>query len=302
MRARGESALPAETLRLPAPRGRAWRSTHGVLRFARRRPLGAVSALIIVILLFMAVFAPVIAPYSYDHQVLADRLQNPSREHLLGTDNLGRDIFSRVVYGARISVTIGFTAVVISTLVNMLLGIPSGYFGGRIDLGVQRLVDVWQAMPGLVALIFFITVFGPSLVNLTLLLGVLGVGGSRVIRSAVLSVRHMDYVEAARAIGATDARIMLVHVTPNVVHVIIIGATISVGGFILAEAGLAFLGLGVPPPFPTWGRMLNVSREYLTFPWIALGPGLALTAAVFAFNVFGDALRDVLDPRLRGAH
>jgi peptide/nickel transport system permease protein len=270
-------------------------------RFARRRPLGAFGALIILVLVVMTIFAPAIAPYAYDHQVLTERLQDPSRAHLLGTDNLGRDMFSRVVYGARISITIGFVAVAISTFISATFGIVSGYYGGVVDLAFQRVIDIWIALPGIVAIVFLIAVMGPSLRNITLLLGVLGsAGASRVVRGAVLAMRHQQYMEAAQVMGASDLRIMSHYVLPNVTHVIVVSATVAVGGFILVEAGLAFLGLGVPPPFPTWGRMLNVSREYLNEPWLAIGPGIALTAAVFSFNVFGDALRDILDPRMRG--
>ncbi|MGD9890416.1 MAG: ABC transporter permease [Dehalococcoidia bacterium] len=271
-----------------------------VVHFARRKPLGAAGAAIVLLMIVVAIFAPVIAPYDYDYQVLSQRLRDPSVEHVMGTDNLGRDIFSRIVYGARISITIGFVAVAIQTCLVTVLGVISGYYGRWLDLIFQRFIDIWIAMPGLLALIFFISVFGPSMATVIILLGTLGAaGGSRVVRSAVIAVRAQPYIEAARVIGASDRRVMLVHVLPNVLHVVVIGSTVAIGAFILAEASLAFLGFGVPPPYPTWGQMLNVSREYLYFPWLALWPGLALTATVFGFNVFGDALRDVLDPRLR---
>jgi peptide/nickel transport system permease protein len=275
-------------------------AARAVLRFARRKPLGAAGAAIVLLMIVVAIFAPVIAPYEYDYQRLGERLRDPSAQHLMGTDNLGRDIFSRVVYGARVSITIGFIAVAIQTCLVTVLGVISGYYGRWLDLFFQRFIDIWIAMPGLLALIFFISVFGPSMATVTILLGVLGAaGGSRVVRGAVIAVRAQPYIEAARVIGASDRRVMLVHVLPNVLHVVVIGSTVAIGAFILAEASLAFLGFGVPPPYPTWGQMLNVSREYLYFPWLALWPGLALTATVFGFNVFGDALRDALDPRLR---
>jgi peptide/nickel transport system permease protein len=275
-------------------------AARAVWRFARRKPLGAAGGLIVLLMIVVAIFAPAIAPYAYDRQRLGERLLEPSLQHLMGTDNLGRDIFSRIVYGARVSITIGFTAVAIQTVLVTLIGVTSGYYGRWLDLTVQRFIDIWIAMPGLLALIFFISVFGPSMLNVTILLGVLGAaGGSRVVRSAVIAVRAQPYIEAARVVGASDRRVMLVHVLPNVLHVVVIGSTVAIGAFILAEASLAFLGFGVPPPYPTWGQMLNVSREYLYFPWLAIWPGLALTATVFGFNVLGDALRDVLDPRLR---
>lgn len=272
-----------------------------VLRFIRRKPLGAFGALVVFLMVFVAVLAPVLATHDYDRQVLGDRLESPSSRHWMGTDNLGRDIFSRVVYGARVSIRVGFGAVAIATTLAILIGVTSGYYGGKLDLALQRLTDIWMALPGLVALIFLVTVFGQSLNILTVLLGVLGAGGaSRVIRGTVIVVSQSPYVESARVIGASNLRIMTFHVLPNVLHVIVVGMTVSVGTFILAEASLAFLGFGVPPPFPTWGSMLNVSREFLDFPWLALFPGLALTLTVFAFNVLGDALRDTLDPRMRG--
>jgi len=274
---------------------------YKVGEFVRRKPLGAVGAVMILLMLCMALFAPWLATHSYDAQVLGDRLQDPSRDHFMGTDNLGRDIYSRIVYGARISIRVGFGAVLIATSLAAVIGITSGFYGGKLDLVLQRFIDVWIALPGLVALIFFVSVFGQSINNLTILLGVLGAAGSsRVIRGAVLSVSHSTYVESARVVGATDLRIMWAYILPNVLHVIVVGSTVAVGGFVLAEASLAFLGLGVPPPYPTWGSMLNVSREFLDFPWLAIFPGLALTLTVFGFNVLGDALRDFLDPRMRG--
>lgn len=283
----------------PAPR------SLGLLRtlatFARQKPLGAFGGVVIVVMILAAVFAPLIATHAYDEQVLSQRLKGPSLDHFMGTDNLGRDMFSRVVYGARISIRVGFGAVVISTTLSAVMGIVSGYYGGKLDLVFQRLVDVWMALPGLIAIIFFISVFGHSLNSLTLLLGVLGVGGgSRVSRSAAIAVRHNTYIEAAHVVGASDFRIMTRYVLPNVLHVIVVGSTVSIGSFILAEASLAFLGLGVPPPYPTWGSMLNVSREYLDVPWMVIFPALALSSTVFGFNVLGDALRDALDPRMRG--
>ncbi len=275
---------------------------HSILHFIRSKPLGAFGAVVVALMLVVAIFAPVIATHDYGQQVLRDRLQGPSTAHWMGTDNLGRDIFSRVVYGARVSIRVGVGAMIIATGLAALIGLTSGYYGGKVDLILQRLMDIWMALPGLVALIFLVTVIGQSLNTLTVLLGVLGAGGaSRIIRGAVIVVSQSAYVESARVVGASDFRIMIRHVFPNILHVIVVGMTVSIGGFILAEASLAFLGFGVPPPFPTWGSMLNVSREFLEFPWLALFPGLALTLTVFAFNVLGDALRDTLDPRMRGS-
>jgi peptide/nickel transport system permease protein len=212
-------------------------------------------------------------------------------------------VFSRVVYGARISVTVGFGAVLISSLLAAAIGITSGYFGGRYDMLVQRVVDAWQSFPYLVVILSIMAVLGPGLLNTILALGFLGaVGASRVIRGATISVVQNTYVEAARAVGAGHLRIMARYILPNVAATIIVLATIGLGAFILAESALSFLGFGVPPPYPSWGGMLSGSGRsfFYTAPWMAVWPGAAISLAVFGFNMLGDALRDVLDPRLRG--
>jgi peptide/nickel transport system permease protein len=221
----------------------------------------------------------------------------------MGTDNLSRDMWSRVVYGARISVTVGFATIVLGTLVAAAVGISSAYVGGTYDIVVQRIVDAWMSFPYLVIILSLMAVLGPGLVNLILALSLLiAAGGARVIRGAALSVMQNPYLEAARAMGAGHLRIVLRYVLPNVMATIMILATIGLGGVILAESSLSFLGFGVPPPYPSWGAMLSGSgRSYMyRAPWMAIWPGLAISLAVFGFNMLGDALRDVLDPRLRG--
>jgi len=272
-------------------------------QFCRRKPLGAIGGLIIVALLVMAAFAEGIAPYAYDQSIRNARLRPPGSGFLLGTDNVSRDIFSRIVYGARVSVTVGFSTVFLATLLATTIGITSGYFGGRYDLVIQRIVDAWQSFPFLVIVLSLLAVLGPGMLNVILSLSVLvAAGASRVIRGATLTVIANQYVEAARAIGCGHLRIILRYILPNVAATIIILATIGLGGVILAESALAFLGYGVPPPYPSWGAMLSGSgRTYMyTAPWMALWPGVAISLAVFGFNMLGDALRDVLDPRLRG--
>ena len=271
------------------------------LRFCRRKPLGAIGAVIILVLLVMAVFADRIAPYSYDESVA--RMKPPSARFWMGTDNLGRDIWSRVVYGARISVTVGFATVALATLLATVIGVSSAYVGGAYDILVQRVVDAWISFPALVIILSLLAVLGPGLLNLILALSIIGAAGtSRVIRGAALSVMQNPYVEAARAIGAGHGRILLVYILPNVMATIIIVATIGLGAVILAEAALSFLGFGVPPPYPSWGGMLSGSGRTFMYhaPWMALWPSAAISLAVFGFNMLGDALRDVLDPRLRG--
>jgi peptide/nickel transport system permease protein len=289
---------------VPPPRRSFTRALALTARFARRKPIGAASALIVVAMLVMTAFAERIAPYSYDEAVRGARMKPPSAAHWLGTDNLSRDIWSRVVFGARISVTVGFATIFLGTAVAAALGVTSGYFGGTYDLVVQRVVDAWMSFPYLVIILSVMAVLGPGLLNVILSLSIIvAATGSRVIRGATIAVAQHAYVEAARAMGCGHARIVVRHILPNVTATIIILATIGLGGVILAESALSFLGFGVPPPYPSWGSMLSGSgRTYMyRAPWMAVWPGVAISLAVFAFNMLGDALRDVLDPRLRGA-
>jgi peptide/nickel transport system permease protein len=273
-------------------------------RFGRRKPLGALGALIVLTLLVMAAFAEWIAPYAYDQQISGARLKPPGREFLFGTDNVSRDIFSRIVYGARVSVTVGFVTVLLGNMVAAAIGITSGYFRGRYDILVQRLVDAWQSFPYLIIILSLLAVLGPGMLNVILALSILvAAAASRVIRGATLSVVEHPYIEAARAMGAGHLRVILRHILPNVTATIVVVATIGLGGVILAESALSFLGFGIPPPHPSWGSMLSGSgRTYMyNAPWIAIWPGVAISMVVFGFNMLGDALRDVLDPRLRGS-
>lgn len=269
----------------------------------REKRLGAAGAVVAIFFLLVGIFADVLAPYGMNEVDMGARMHAPSWEHPFGTDNLGRDLLSRCIYGAQISVIIGLSVAVISTTISALIGIISGYFGGRIDMLIQRFVDAWMSFPGLVVLIVVASVFGSGITQIILTLGLLiGIGGSRIVRSAVVSVREDMYIHAAKSIGASSARILWRHVLPNVIPPLIVLFSSSVGAAILAESGLSFLGLGVPPPHPTWGGMLSGNgRTYmLQGPWLALAPGICLTLVVYAINVFGDALRDMLDPRMRG--
>ena len=274
-----------------------------VLRLAWRKPLGAIGAIIVVGLILLAVFADQIAPYAYDHAIAGARMKPPSAQFWMGTDNLARDIWSRVVHGARISVTVGFATVALVTLLASIIGVSSAYVGGAFDTVVQRVVDAWMSFPALVIVLSMLAALGPGLLNLILALGILGAAGtSRVIRGATLATLQNPYIEAARALGSGHLRIILRHVLPNVMATIIILATVALGTVILAESALSFLGFGVPPPYPSWGGMLAGSGRSFMYhaPWMALCPGAAISLAVFGFNMLGDALRDVLDPRLRG--
>jgi peptide/nickel transport system permease protein len=297
------SSAPTVTT-VPDAVPRPWRLPRPVgllLRFGRRKPLGAIGGVIILALLLMALFADRIAPYAYDESVA--RMKPPSAQFWMGTDNLGRDVWSRVVYGARISVTVGFATVALGTLLAIVIGVSSAYVGGSYDILIQRVVDAWISFPALVIILSLLASLGPGLLNLIFALSIIGAAGtSRVIRGATLSVMQNPYVEAARAVGAGHARILLLYVLPNIMATIIILATIGLGTVILAESALSFLGFGVPPPYPSWGGMLSGSGRTFMYhaPWMALFPGAAISLAVFGFNMLGDGLRDVLDPRLRG--
>jgi len=297
-------ANSAHTITVPDAVARPWgvpRSVRLALRFCRRKPLGGIGAVIILALLMMAVFADRIAPYAYDESVA--RMKPPSAQFWMGTDNLGRDVWSRVVYGARISVTVGFATVTLATLLAIVIGVSSAYVGGTYDILIQRVVDAWISFPALVIILSLLAALGPGLLNLIFALSIIGAAGtSRVIRGATLSIMQNPYVEAARAIGAGHGRILLLYVLPNIMATIIILATIGLGTVILAESALSFLGFGIPPPYPSWGAMLSGSGRTFMYhaPWMALWPAAAISLAVFGFNMLGDALRDVLDPRLRG--
>jgi len=274
-----------------------------IARAVRRKPLGAFGFVVVVAMLVMAAFAEQIAPHAYDETIRGARMKPPSAAHWLGTDNLGRDIWSRIVYGARVSVMVGFATVLLGLAVATAVGVSTGYLGGAYDLCVQRVVDAWMSFPYLVIILSVMAVLGPGLLNVVLSLAlIIAASSSRVIRGATLSVAEQTYVEAARAAGCRHSRVIVRHILPNVMPTIIVLATISLGGVILAESALSFLGFGVPPPFPSWGAMLSGSGRTYMFraPWMAVWPGVAISLAVFAFNMLGDALRDVLGPRLRG--
>lgn len=299
-----EAAAVTAVARVPARPSRIGRVVRAFLHFTRSKPMGAVGGFFVALVILMAIFADVLAPHDYNKRNLRARLQPPSTTYYMGTDNMGRDIFSRIVYGSRVSVAVGFGGIGIGVCLATIIGVTSGYFGGRFDMLFQRLVDAWQAFPWLVILLSITAVFQPGVLTLILGIGVLSAASSsRIIRSAALATKENQYVEAARALGASHARIILRHILPNVFAPIIIIATIGLGFAILAESALSFLGFGVPPPFPSWGEMLSgTARMYMyRAPWMAIWPGVAISVAVFGFNMLGDALRDVLDPRLRGA-
>ncbi|HEV2147684.1 MAG TPA: oligopeptide ABC transporter permease [Longimicrobiaceae bacterium] len=297
------------TVRRVARRGRSMERVRGDSQWAIagrhfRRNRMAMGGLVIMILLYVVtLLTPLIAPYDPAAQgdIVATRYLEPSWEHLMGTDKFGRDILSRVLYGARISLSIGFIAVGISITLGTLLGAVAGYFGGITDGVLMRLTDMMLSFPRLVLLIVVIALFEPSIWLVVVVLGLTGwMGTARIVRGEVLSLREREFVQAARALGMGDGRIILRHVIPNTLAPVIVSATLGIGQTILTEASLSFLGLGVQPPTPSWGNMISDGRDALvTAWWIATFPGLAIVFTVIAFNLLGDGLRDALDPRLR---
>ncbi|MBI2909801.1 MAG: ABC transporter permease [Chloroflexi bacterium] len=273
-----------------------------LLRFFRTKPLGAAGGLVVALLVIVAIFAPLVAPHEPNQLSQRDILKPPSAEFFFGTDDFGRDIFSRIVYGSRISLYVGIFSMIAGTTSGALLGLLGGYFGGRTDNLIQRVMDVMMAFPMLVLALAIVAVLGASLNNVILAIAFPIVPrAARVVRSSALTVKQNQYVDAAKAMGCGDGRIIFMHILPNCTAPYIVLATAQLGGAILVEASLSFLGLGVPPPHPTWGSMLTgaAQRFAQTAPWMAVYPGIAISLAVFGFNLLGDALRDVLDPRLR---
>jgi ABC-type dipeptide/oligopeptide/nickel transport system permease subunit len=261
-----------------------------------------VSGGIIVVMLVVAIGAPWIATDKPNFQDATAVSQSPSWEHFFGTDNIGRDVFSRVAHGARVSLTVGLSAVALGIFAATVVGLVSGYAGRWVDVAIQRIVDIMMAFPSLILILLVVAVFGSSQRNVIFAIAIFIIAApSRVVRAEVLSIKSRQYIEAARSVGCSNLRIMIQHILPNVVHVIIIMVSINVGGVIILEASLSFLGLGVPPPAASWGNMIaGPGTFYLRkAPWMILAPGAALALTVYAFNMLGDALRDVLDPRLR---
>ena len=273
-------------------------------RFITHKPLGAGGGIVILTLVLVAIFAAALAPYDPFHHSIPERMQGPSAAHWVGTDPFGRDQLSRIIYGARMSLYVGLGAVVLASGFGTLMGVVSGYFGGKLDLLVQRIVDTMMGFPSIVLVLVMVIALRPSLNTVTFAIAVNATPRFvRLARSSTLSIREEAYVLSARALGASAIRIMGVHIIPNSLAPIFVLATGLLGSAIVTEAGLSFLGLGVPPPHPSWGNMLQAAaKEHMeAAPWLAIYPGVALTMVTFAFAVFGDALRDVLDPRLRGA-
>ena len=272
-------------------------------RLIREKPLGTFGLVVVIILFITGIFASFIAPYPMNAVHLADRLSPPSAKYLLGADQLGTDVLSQIIYGARISMIIGVLGTLLSKLISTVIGVTSGFFGGKFDMIVQRFVDAFMAIPQLLVLMTIMSIIGNGIFQVIVVLGITtGISSSRVIRSAVIAIKSNTYVQAADAIGCSSTRTMIRHILPNIMAPIIIDATIIMGVIILQEASLSFLGYGVPPDIPSWGSMLSLEGEkYMQqAPALALWPGFVLSIVVYGINMFGDALRDLLDPRLRG--
>ena len=273
-----------------------------ILVLFKEKPLGAFGFFITILLFFVGLFADYLAPYGINELHMSDRLLAPSTSYWLGTDNLGRDIFSRVIYGARVSLIVGLSVSIIATVISISLGMLSAYIGGKFDLIIQRFVDGFMCIPILIIIMVVISMLGQGLIQLIVIMGFsFGISGSRYSRGFALTIIKNTYIESAKAIGCSTTRILIFHVLPNILPLIIVGFTILLPGVILMEAGLSFLGYGIPPPDPSWGGMLSgTNRSYMFLaPWMVIWPGFALSLVVFGTHMFGDAMRDLLDPRLK---
>lgn len=274
-----------------------------VWRRLKRNKMAVVGLVILIILVLLAVFANVIA--NYDNVVikqnLSQRLQAPSAAHWLGTDEFGRDIFARLIHGTRVSLQVGIIAVGISIIIGGILGAIAGYYGGKLDNIIMRIMDIFLAVPSILLAIAIVSALGPSILNLMLAISISSVPSyARIVRASVLSIRDQEFIEAAKAIGASNTRIIFRHIIPNSLAPVIVQATLGVAGAILSTAGLSFIGLGIQPPAPEWGSMLSGGRQYLRYAWwVTTFPGIAIMITILSLNLLGDGLRDALDPRLK---
>ncbi|WP_088013729.1 nickel transporter permease [Gottfriedia acidiceleris] len=269
-------------------------------KFSKNK-LALVGGYIVLFYILVAIFAPLISPKDPFAIDLMNKLHTPSLEHWMGTDDKGRDILSRIIYGSRLSISVGFISVLFGAIFGITLGLLAGYYGKWIDTIIMRVVDVLLAFPGILLALAIISALGPSLINVMVAVGIFSIPTfARIVRGSTLSVRKLEYIDAIRSLGATDATIIFKHIFPNILSPIIVQATLKLATAILSAAGLSYLGLGAQPPSPEWGAMLSSGRDYLfTAPHIALFPGIAISTLVLGFNIFGDGLRDALDPRMK---
>ena len=273
-----------------------------LIRLFKEKPLGSFGFILILIFLIVGIFADYIAPFGMNEVHLTDMMRTPSGTYLLGTDNLGRDVFSNVIYGARISVIIGLSASALMAIFCVALGASSALIGGKFDLLLQRFVDTWLSIPSLLILLMLVSITGRGMIQIIFIIGISGaIGSSRIIRGAVMTIKENVYVESAITLGSTPWHVFIRHILPHIMPVVIVLFTMSVGSSIMMESGLSFLGFGVPPGVPSWGNMLSQEGRQFAFkaPWIALWPGVALSLTIYGVNMFGDAIRDLLDPRMK---
>ena len=275
--------------------------TKDTIKRLLRNKLAVAGIIILTLLILGAILAPWIAPYDYAEQVIEDAYQSPNSVHFFGTDEFGRDIFSRILLGARLSLVIGFIAVAIAIVVGGLLGALAGYFGKAVDNIIMRLMDILMSIPSLLLAIAITATLGSSMINLMIAVGIATIPGySRIVRAAVLSIKDQEFVEGAKAVGTSDLKIILRHILPNCLAPIIVKATLDVAICILTAAGMSFIGIGLQPPSPEWGAMLSDARYYIRdYAYMAFFPGMCIALTIFSLNVIGDGLRDALDPKLR---
>lgn len=296
------SAIDATTMQRALPTTkRRWSKQRDFFALIVRNRLALAGLIILLAYLFLAIFASLVAPHDPNFQVSSEALQSPSWNHLFGTDNVGRDTLSRVIYGTRVSLFVGVTSMALAAIIGVPLGLISGYFGGSTDTVIMRGIDTLLAFPALLLAIFIVAVLGPSLSNAILAIGIIYIPGfARLTRASTLSLRESEFVEAAHCMGASNRRIMVRSILPNCASSLIVQFTLGVGYAMLVEAGLSFLGLGIQPPTPAWGQMVGLARNYITIaPWLITFPGFAIFLAVLAFSFLGDGLREATDPRLR---
>ena len=289
--------IPASTEALPKKRG-LWQNAWKRLKRNKRAMVGMY---IMLAILLLAIFAPLIAPYGYDDQVLTEAFQSPGLKHLCGTDNFGRDVFSRLLYGGRISLTLGLIAVALSTVVGIIVGAISGYYGGAVDNLIMRCMDIMQSIPSILLAIAIASTLGGSMVNCMIAIGISSVPlNARLMRGMMLSVRQNEYVEAAKCANASDLRIMFREIIPNAMSPMIVNMTLGYAGALLNAAALSFIGLGAQPPSPEWGAMITAGKTYITrYPYLITAPGVAIMLTVISLNLFGDGIRDALDPKMK---
>ncbi|GAE28260.1 dipeptide transport system permease protein DppC [Halalkalibacter wakoensis JCM 9140] len=294
-----QSVKNTETLsRPPSPTAERWKSFYKKLR---KNKAAMVGGLLIIFFILLAIIGPFFTPYEPNVQNHVNKLAGPSGEHWFGTDHHGRDIFSRIIHGMSITLYVGFFSVFIGAVFGIFLGIVSGYYGGKIDTVIMRIMDIFLAFPGILLALAIVSVLGGSLTNVIIAVGIFSIPVfARIVRGSTLAVRKLEYIDAMRALGASDSRIIFKHILPNVTSPLIVQATLSIATSILTASGLSFLGMGAQPPTPEWGAMLSGGRNYMwDAPHVAFFPGIAIVIVVLAFNIFGDGLRDALDPKMK---